>query len=310
VSFRGPGAQLLGRLATSISTPSLRAPLSARVHELRKTHMEAKDTEDLLCHAKLRTYALFTADVYLSMKLPVEASAARAAAGGGGGKSDGAKKEQKKEGKRDFTLGVGLMDILTERGKRNKDKENYKAISQSMKIAGSAIDADEKASNAEGATPKLDALMAAIHKLGTDDTNKSVSKYIKEMMTDIVDLRKNGWGIKQIKIPAQYLNQAENNSASAEATAAIPQHHLPYGGMAPHEVPADYQDFDFNGSNGDGSFDNDDNNLTAEEIAFMNEHMGGGNDQTPSGAPSDSEGGMNAEMEAAFEEFMLAQQKS
>ena len=46
------------------------------------------------------------------------------------------------------------------------------------------------------------------------------------------------------------MSQGGGAAAASAEESAIPQHHLPYGGLAPHEVPADY-DYDavYNGSN-------------------------------------------------------------
>lgn len=55
-----------------------------------------------------------------------------------------------------------------------------------------------------------------------------------------------------LQIPAQYLKAAESAAAAAEAGqhVHIPQEQPldPYGGLAPHEVPADYDDYIYNGS--------------------------------------------------------------
>ena len=94
-----------------------------------------------------------------------------------------------------------------------------------LQLIGHALEEDEKAKTGDGSTPKLDSIMTIINDLGTDASNTSVSKYIKEMMTDLVKLRTNDWGKSSapLKIPAQYLDGA---AAASAAAAQAPQEDL------------------------------------------------------------------------------------
>ncbi len=292
-NFRYTGARLLDHLSAAVTVSvsaeeeedkdkktTLSEVLLERFRSLHSGREELLKSDV----PRFRSLALFTADLFLQLGTP---------------DAEGGAKKRMPE------LGVAATELLSALAERQRaalsDKEDVRAIAQALKMAGGALEEEEKKEEKEeaGGTPRMDSLMASVEALGSLDATPAVPKHMLQMMANLVDLRKSGWG------------------ASAAAAAAVPaanqQQQSSGGAVWSHPQGGAFDPM------GGGGADFDPNSgeleLTAEEEAFMKEHLGAdvlGED------PDDEDFGaadpddpdiedMPPEIAAAYEEFIASQ---
>ncbi len=126
-------------------------------------------------------------------------------------------------------------------------------------MAGGALEeelskkpAAEEGSSAEKATSRMDALMKEVAALSSAQPNAAVPAYMLQMLSALVDLRKTGWGAQQAQQQQQQQHQQQQQQQQVWS-----------------------EDPNARGGGGGGEVDpQDEFELTAEEEAFMKEHLG------------------------------------
>ncbi|TRY74723.1 hypothetical protein TCAL_14546 [Tigriopus californicus] len=173
-NFRYTGARLLDALSVGVvdqsGTQPVRTVLLSKCQSLREQHTNLKPD-------RRRQFILFMGDLFLHFGIYV-----------------GDHKQRMP------LLGLAVIDLLTTllSVENRKDKDNLKCVSQTLKMCGARLEEEEANSNAnkDGAskTPKLDELMAVVEEVGSSPPPPGMSIYIIEMMSILVQLRKDNWG--------------------------------------------------------------------------------------------------------------------
>ena len=147
-------------------------------------------------------------------------------------------------------------------------------------MSGKALEDEEKNSNNSSETPKMDKLIQTLEGMTTRlTTMPDIPAHIRQMLAQVLELRKNGWG--NTAAPAGQQQQQQQQQQQHQQPQQQPVQQLP-GGMA-NDAPS--------------------TELTPEEIAFMAEHLGedfgGDDDDDPDDLPP--------EVAEAYEQFLADQ---
>lgn len=192
-----------------------------------------------------------------------------------------------------------------------RDKENLKSIAQSLKLSGSVLEFEEKNKN-EGENPLMDKVMELVVQVSKDP---SVESHIATMMGNLPELRKANWGLGDGAEPAAPppipTLQSTQPAASFTSTSSSYENNYSnnryqsknYHNHMYHQSPQYYDSYASQGVEDDGGifYAPDGQELTFEEYEFMNAQL------ESVELEAASEGDMPADVEAAFEEFLGAQ---
>ncbi len=268
-NFRYSGARLLDHLAATVTVSvgneeeeggapplTLGEVLLDKCRAIYSTRDELIKTDI----ARFRSFALFLADLFLQFG-HFEASSSEDAAAVAMTK------------RRVPELGESTMELLSALLERQAaaltDKEDVRAIAQALKMAGGALEEEERlsprASSSEDSseplpskTPRMDALMSGVASLAAKEATVEVPAHMLQMLGNLAELRRSGWGAA---MQQQHHQQQQQQQQQQMWSPQQPQQqpHL-HGSAFDHpssstEAPAELE-------------------LTAEEEAFMKEHLG------------------------------------
>ena len=193
-------------------------------------------------------------------------------------------------------LGEQVLDLLSALVEKKDDKENLKTVAQTLKMSGGALEEEEKAKNS-GASPKLDSLLEKAESIGKhvvkEGEEDPIPEHIRQMMSNLIDLRKAGWGKSSASAAAT--NEETKADKAATETEVRTEQGLGFSILNYHLCTL-YKVVSSTPFCGD---------LTEEEIKFMREHLGddfdgGGGDDFP----EEDFDEMPPEIAAAFDEFL------
>lgn len=250
-NFRYNGARLCNSISRELMTgpglPDFRALLfnsCKMIHNERKNLMQS-DAE------YLRGFALFMSELFVHMS--------------------------PKEGTGKFRiLGIAVRELL-QTLLSHPTPGNVKCLCQILKLSGSYIEDDDRASH-KGKAIEMDMLMTNID---TVARTVDMQMHMKDLLRNVIELRDSDWG----RASTSPVNSHENIHQHPPPTSMTPQ----VAQMGVYYGP-------------DGQA------LTAEETEFLDQGMRRHEDEDEYDYHDDEDTGMDDEMAEAFEKFLMMQE--
>ncbi|CAB4067353.1 PAIP1 [Lepeophtheirus salmonis] len=267
INFRYTGARLCHYLSALVTSPTegqgFRDILlkrctdeHAKLHDIIKTNV-----------VRVRAFTSFLADLFLQLSYFVG------------------------DVQRRYTfLGEAVLKSL-QKLSEFREKENLKCIAQTLKMAGSVLEYEEKNSeSSDGKTPLIDKLMDSVIETSKDP---NVEPHIATMMGKLPDLRQANWGLGangQVPVPPPHpvpTYSAPPNTAVYNSSSSYNHNNVTKNGNNQVDAGTFYAP--------DGT------ELTPEEYEFMNAQI---EDSELADFPSEE---MPEDIEKAYEEFLNSQ---